>query len=273
MTPITAIEDFWGRLAAGTLAELLAPDATWDSPLEGAAAGADVREKAIPVLARWYRETRASEATPARHLRTTAASDGSRVVVEHVLALRDGLVWDQASSKARRAELFELATAVVCEGNRAVRIYFGTWSVTNGEPRMRKGPICRDEGAATRAAIEAMPVVRDYFAALAKGDPAIAGFFEPDGYFREPANNYACGRDQLQEHFQRILDLGGVGVEFLTATTNTERTRIGLELQTVKWGSKTMPVPQAGFASYDLGPHGLLSGARVYDSVVPPVLD
>ena len=29
----------------------------------------------------------------------------------------------------------------------------------------------------------------------------------------------------------------------------------------------------ARFASYDLGPHGKLQGARVYDSVVPPEID
>jgi hypothetical protein len=34
-----------------------------------------------------------------------------------------------------------------------------------------------------------------------------------------------------------------------------------------------MKVPQAGFASYDFGPHERVQGARVYDSVVPPAFD
>ena len=71
---------------------------------------------------------------------------------------------------------------------------------------------------------------------------SIIDLFKPDGYFREPANNFACGRDQLLGHFKHILELGGVG----------------------------MPEPQAGFAAYELGPNGLLQGSRAYDSVVPP---
>lgn len=61
-----------------------------------------------------------------------------------------------------------------------------------------------------------------------------------------------------------------MGIEFLTATR--QDARIGLELQTVVWGTKRMAQPQAGFAAYDLGPHGRIQGARVYDSVVPPEL-
>ena len=116
--------------------------------------------------------------------------------------------------------------------------------------------------------MDALPTVRRYFDCLATGNPEIIELFEPDGYFREPANNFACGRDQLAAHFQHILKLGGVGIDFLTATRQGDR--IGIELQTLVWGTKKMDCPQAGFAAYELGPHGKLQGSRVYDSVVPP---
>ena len=211
-----------------------------------------------------------------RHLRTTA--DERRVVVEHALLLRDGLVWNQAAGKAEAAARFELATAVVGDRDAAhpdrisaLRVYFGTWSVLGGAPRLRVGPIAPDETEHTRAVMESVPIVPHYFELLARGDAGMIQLFEPDGYFREPANNYACGRDQLLAHFEHILALGGVGVEHRTATREAER--IGLELQTVLWGPKRMPQPQAGFAIYELGTHGLLRAARVYDSVVPPTFD
>ncbi|HEY8077794.1 MAG TPA: hypothetical protein VIF62_26895, partial [Labilithrix sp.] len=149
----------------------------------------------------------------------------------------------------------------------AIRIYFGTWSLTDGTPKARLGPIAPDRGAA-----KAMQgsLIGTYFERLARGDAAIVDCFEPDGYFREPANNYACGRDQLEAHFSNILKLGGVGVELLTATCDKET--FAFEVQTITWGTKRMPAPQAGFASYDLGRHGKVAGARVYDSVVPPEL-
>src|SRR5262249_32603175 len=154
--------------------------------------------------------------------------------------------------RSEKAERFELTTALVGERSsgspapyRSIRAYFSTWSVLDGASRLRVGPICPDERAATRAAMDAMPTGRKDFECLAKGNPEIIDLFEPDGYFREPANNFACGRDQLQEHFQHILTLGGVGIEFLTATR--EEDRIGIELQTVVWGTKKMDQPQAGF--------------------------
>jgi hypothetical protein len=263
------LERFWHLLGEGNVDSLLAPACTWDDPLFDAAAGDAVRREAVPRLSGWLRE-RASDGG-AQHFRTTA--DAKRVVVEHVIRLKDGLVWNQAEQKAEKAPLFELATAIVGEraddAFGALRIYFGTWSVTGGAPRVRVGPICPDERAATKEAMNAMPTVRAYFDMLAKGDASMADLFEPDGYFREPANNFACGRDQLVAHFTHILAIGGVGIEFLTATR--EGDRLGIELQTVQWGKKKMNEPQAGFAIYELGPHGKMQGARVYDSVVPPL--
>ena len=273
--PAFPIERFWSLLAEDGgrgLAALLAPDAAWDDPLHDRASGEAVARTAIPRLSQWVRER--SSGAPIQPFRTTA--DDRRIVVESVLGLRDGLVWNQAAQRSERAARFELATAIVADraprGDRiaGVRVYFGTWAVLDGASRVRKGPICPDERAATKEAIDTLPIVRAYFDALRTGDPKIVDMFEPDGYFREPANNFACGRDQLAEHFEHILKLGGVGVEFLTATR--QGTRIGCELQTVVWGTKTMPCPQAGFAIYELGPNGKLSGARVYDSVVPPEL-
>ena len=268
------LERFWSLLLEGNLsgvAALLQPGGTWDDPLFDAATGEAVQSTAIPRLATWY-QGRASGRS-IQHLCTTA--DHKRVVVENVLGLKDGLIWNQAEQRSEKAGRFELAVALVgdrslssTESYRSVRIYFGTWSVLDGAPRVRVGPICPDERAATKEAMDALPTVRKYFDCLATGDAAIIDLFEVDGYFREPANNFACGRDQLLAHFKHILALGGVGIEFLTATRQDQR--IGLELQTVVWGSKKMACPQAGFACYELGPHGKLQGSRVYDSVVPP---
>lgn len=268
------LEQIWSLLREGDLARvagLLDHDCSWDDPLHDGASGDAVRRTAIPRLAAWY-QGRAGDRV--QHLRTTA--DQRRIVVEHVLALRDGLVWNQALRRCERAAHFELATAVVAdraggplESFHSLRLYFGTWSVLDGTPRVRVGPVAPEERDATRQAMDSVPTVRTYFDRLTTGDPAIIDMFEPDGYFREPASNYACGRDQLAAHFQHILELGGVGIDFLTATRQDER--IGLEIQTVQWGTRRMDQPQAGFASYELGPHGLLQGARVYDSVVPPL--
>jgi hypothetical protein len=275
MTRTHPLQQFWTLLASdpSKAKALLDPRGAWDDPLFDASTGPAAHETAIPRLAAWLAERRTER--PPAHLRTTA--DDRRVIVEDVLTLKDGLIWNQAEQKSEKAPRFELATAVVGDlapggaaPYRSIRLYFSTWAVTGGASRVRKGPICPDERASTKQAMDAMPTIRKYFDGLAVGDAAMIELFEPDGYFREPANNFACGRDQLAAHFVHILKLGGVGIEFLTATREDDR--IGIELQTVLWGTKKMPCPQAGLAVYELGPHGKLQGSRVYDSVVPPEL-
>lgn len=272
---VSRLELFWRSVLEGdgaSVGALLIPGGAWDDPLFDGARGAAVLEAAIPRFNAWFQAR--TEGGGVAHLRTT--SYDRRVCVESVVDLRDGLTWNQALQKSEPAERFQLAVAVV--GDRgpegrflALRTYFGTWSVLDGHPRMRVGPVAPDERDRAREALDHMPVLRRYFDLLAHGQPGMADLFEPDGYFREPASNFACGRDQLLGHFSHILALGGVGIEHLTATR--ERDRIALELQTVVWGTKRMPCPQAGFAVYDLGTHGRIVGARVYDSVVPPTFD
>jgi hypothetical protein len=271
-----ALERLWSLLLDGSLTEaaaLVDPTGAWDDPIHGAAAAEAIEAIAIPRLAAWCRGRSTGSAESIHPLRTTA--NDRRVTVETILDLKDGLVWNQAAQRAEKAQSFQLAVAAVGdrsprspESYSAIRVYFGTWSVLDGQPKMRVGPIAPDEQVAARGVIDSMPVIRRYMDCLAAGDAGIIELFEPDGYFREPANNYACGRDQLTAHFQHILTLGGVGLEFLTATREDQR--IALELQTVLWGRKRMSCPQAGFASYELGPHGKIQGSRVYDSVVPP---
>jgi hypothetical protein len=279
------LEQLWSLLLAGEVTaagallepvhEAPSPVVTWDDPLFDRAEGEDILGTAIPRLSTWVRGRSSGGPGAVQHLRTIA--DDRRVVVESVLALENGMVWKQAEQRSEKAARFELAAALVADRSstapgryRAIRVYFSTWAVLDGASRLRVGPICPDERSATKEAMDALPTVRRYFDCLATGNPEIIDLFEPDGYFREPANNFACGREQLGEHFQHILKLGGVGIELLTATRQGER--IGLELQTVVWGTKKMLQPQAGFAAYELGPHGKLQGSRVYDSVVPPEL-
>jgi hypothetical protein len=268
------LEQLWHLLREGDpapTAALLASAASWDDPLFGKVEGAAVLATAVPRLAAWLGEKSTGAVEP---LRTTA--DDKRVVVESVLGLRGGLIWNQAEQKAQKADVIQLPVAVVADRvprapdtYAAVRVYFGTWAVLDGAPKVRVGPIAPDERAETAAKLSAVPVLRRYFDLLAAGGAEIVDLFEPDGYFREPANNFACGRDQLQAHFDHILALGGVGVEFLTLTR--EDVSLAMELQTITWGRKTMDQPQAGFASYEIGPHGKLRAGRVYDSVVPPL--
>jgi hypothetical protein len=267
------LEQLWPLLLEGERARsgaLLDPVRSWDDPIFGKAEGEAVGA-AVSRLAAWLRERSTGSV---EHFRSTA--DKRRVVVESVLGLRGGSIWNQAEQKAQKADRIELPVAAVAdripgapETYDAVRVYFGTWSVLDGSPKVRLGPIAPDERALVAAKLDELPLMRRYFDLLATGRPEIADLFEPDGYFREPANNYACGHDQLQAHFGHILDLGGVGVELLTVTH--EGNALAMEVQTITWGPKKMDQPQAGFASYELGLHGKLRAGRVYDSVVPPL--
>jgi hypothetical protein len=274
MTTSHPLEQLWHLLLEGDptpTAALLGSVTSWDDPLFGRVEGDGVLATAVSRLAAWLREKGTGAVEP---LRTTA--DGERVVVESVLGIRGGLTWNQAQQKAQKADVIQLPVAVVADrvpgapgAFAAVRVYFGTWAVLEGAPKVRVGPVAPDERADAAAKLAEVPVLRRYFDLLAAGRAEIVDLFEPDGYFREPANNFACGRDQLQAHFDHILELGGVGIEFLTVTR--EDVRLAVELQTITWGRKTMDQPQAGFASYELGLHGKLRAGRVYDSVVPPL--
>jgi hypothetical protein len=138
-----ALESFWSLLAAGRIGEIAARGCKWDDPIFDAS-GAER-------LVEWFRSR--SSGGPAAHLRTIA--DERRTVVEHVLPMKNGLVWNQSTPRAEKAETYDLAAAVVADGQApygAIRVYFGTWSVLDGEPKMRVGPIAPDERARKLAA-------------------------------------------------------------------------------------------------------------------------
>jgi hypothetical protein len=46
--------------------------------------------------------------------------------------------------------------------------------------------------------------------------------------------------------------------------------RCAVEYNCVRWGRHQLP-PQAGLGVYERGPDGLLTAARVYDDIEPPV--
>jgi hypothetical protein len=134
-----SLEQFWSLLLEGEgggAAALIEEGGKWDDPLFDAAAGDAVRAVAIPRLAAWARGKAQRGAESVQHLRTTA--DEKRVVVEGVLGLRDGVVWNQAEQRSEQAERFELATALVGDRSttdpgryRSIRIYFSTWAALN----------------------------------------------------------------------------------------------------------------------------------------------
>jgi hypothetical protein len=90
---------------------LLEPNASWDDPLYDGAKGDNVKLTAIPRLAAWAQGRRIEKFV--KHLRTIA--DPKRVVIEDVLRLKDGLIWNQEKQRSEKAADFELAVTVVAD--------------------------------------------------------------------------------------------------------------------------------------------------------------
>ena len=164
-----------------------------------------------------------------------------------------------------------LPVAIVSERNpdhtlKTIRVYHSMWPLTGRHtvrpPLLPEDPSLHAEGT---------PGV--YQRALAEGDlESIVGTFEPDGYAREPSGGEYLHRgiEGLRELYAHLFaNGGGIGLEHCTLTD--DGVRCAIEYNCVRWGVTDLP-PQAGVAVYERGSAGLLSGARIYDDVEPPVV-
>jgi ketosteroid isomerase-like protein len=115
-------------------------------------------------------------------------------------------------------------------------------------------------------------VVGRYHAALDAGDAdAIVGTFAPDGYLREFVGPRSAhrGTTELRSYFVRCFSAGG-GIGLQHCAVTDDGVRCALEYNCVSWGSHDMS-PQAGIGVYERSPDGLLTAARIYDDVTPPL--
>jgi hypothetical protein len=165
----------------------------------------------------------------------------------------------------------ELPVAIVSDRNpdrtlKAIRVYHSMWPLT-GEHRVRPPLLPEDP----RLHAEGTP--GDYQRALAGGDlKGIVGTFEPDGYAREPSGGAYVhrGAEGLRELYAHLFaNSGGIPLEHCTLTDDGVRRAI--EYNCVRWGVTDIP-PQAGVAVYERASSGLLSAARIYDDVEPPIV-
>ncbi|KAJ3110359.1 hypothetical protein HDU96_006672 [Phlyctochytrium bullatum] len=238
-----------------------------DDPLVGASHGRTAVSKHLHQLSTWAQSNLVTTAPrPIETFRHIRGTDHRREFVESILAFKNGLIWKAAEQKAEVVDVCRVCVAVVGDkdpngaGFTSLRVYYGTWAVFNGTPKERIGPIVPRDTPSVNAGFAQFPVVDAYFQGLRSANvEAVLDTYEPDAYFREPANNYECGMNALRVAKGKELSLGGIDIEFQTATFD-ERT-IGVEIQTVKWGPKVFRGPQAGFAAYELGESGRLGTA------------
>jgi ketosteroid isomerase-like protein len=194
-----------------------------------------------------------------RHARTetvAATVVGDRAVVELLAYLTVG----------GREQAWPVAVVAESPDDRSVefRTYCSQWPV-DGQRHLRP-PILKAGG------VRPGDVVGRFQAALAAGDAdAIVSTFAPGGYVQEPVgpDNVHRGSAELRSFFDGWFSAGGgIGLELCEVTDDGERCAV--EYNCVRWGSHELP-PQAGIAVYERAGDGLLTAARVYDDVEPPV--
>jgi len=163
----------------------------------------------------------------------------------------------------------EIPVAIVADRSRKgideLRIYHSTWPLTgrhtNRPPLLQPDP-----------EVQEPEVLAEYQRALAAGDAeAIAGMFEPDAYFREPAGGQHIHRGQEGiARFCEWLFSNGGGIPLEHCTVTDDETACVLEYNVVRWGQSDMR-PEAGVAVYVRGDGGKLAAARIYDDADPPL--
>ena len=249
------VEEYLMLSAAGegaAVAALFEEDGAVDEPA-GNAAG----REAIEVLAErrfiWLAERRA-DVLP---LRTTAMPE--RAVHECVVTMMPS-----------GSRLVQLPVAVVGEPGPTgllarARVYHSTWPLT-GRHEVR--PPLLPPGRA----VELQGAVAAYMEALAAGDlGGILASFDEAGCAREPSGgDYTyCGRDELARFYAALFSNGG-GIQLEHCTATDDGVATAVEYNAVRWGATPLP-KQAGVAVYERGGDGLLSAARIYDDVDPPL--
>ncbi len=162
--------------------------------------------------------------------------------------------------------LWPMAVVAESHDDRSVvfRTYCSQWPV-DGRHHLR--PPILEPGLAPPG-----DVVGRYLDALDAGDAdAIVSTFAADGYLREPIGPHAVhrGTPELRAFFTRSFSAGG-GIGLQPCVVTDDGVRCALEYNDVRWGSHELS-PQAGIAVFERGPDGLLTAARIYDDVEPPL--
>ena len=146
-----------------------------------------------------------------------------------------------------------------------LRMYFSSWPLSrahaNRPPLLQSDPELHLDG-----------VVAEYQRALAAGDvEAVVATFEPDGYAREPAGGRSVhrGADGLRSFYERLFSNGG-GIPLEHCAAIDDGHKCALEYNVERWGRTELP-PQAGVAVYERSPNGMLTAARIYDDIDPPL--
>ena len=148
---------------------------------------------------------------------------------------------------------------------REMRVYYSNWPITGGHairpPMLQPDPDAQEGD-----------IVAEYQRALAAGDvDGVMAAFAPDAYVREPAGSAHVhrGTDELRALFTRFFSNGG-GIPLEHCRVTDDGRACAIEYNVVAWG-QTRLAPQAGIAVYVRGEDGLLSAARIYDDVDPPL--
>ncbi|KAJ3156305.1 hypothetical protein HK101_001487 [Irineochytrium annulatum] len=269
----------WTALIAGDADAFLGlfadpSTAVLNDPIHGASIGEPAIRTTVTKYHHFFSTRLLDSTSPPPLLRSTRSK--RRHVAEHTLTLKSGLVWDEKQSRGVESTFLHLPvayaarlapgtpkTTATTKAYDAIHLYFGTWSVTGGNNIERAGFVDQEE-------LDPVPVVDEYFRALAAGDlSATLACYEHDGYFREPSDHHVCGQDALRPHYAYFYKDGGIDVRRRSSTV--EGPTVAYEIQTHSWGKKAYEKTQAGLAVYDLGRNGRIVAARVYDSAVPPL--
>jgi hypothetical protein len=254
LTPL--IQQYLPWVAAGDLAALLeafVDQPIVDDPRLGSVIGRQAFERYLADHARWLGDR--------------------QVFVEHIATLQtvtravsEDLLHLTTLGPSPQPLALPVAVAADLDGGRlrAVRVYHSLWPLS-GKHQVRPPLLPAQPN------LQLSDVVGQYHAALTAGDAAaIVNLFEPDGVAREPSGGEYVyrGRSKLQQFYSAALAHGGIRLEHCTVTD--DGLRCALEYNAVQWGATPLP-PQAGLAVYERGPTKLLSAARIYDDVDPPL--
>jgi hypothetical protein len=249
------LSEYYPMLASGNtggLSQLIADGARIDDPIWGSVTGASDLSRYFEQAGAWLTDRDAL----VEHVAQTSAR--GRVVDEAVLRL-------QHEGKEIGLPV-ALVADVDAEGKaRWIRIYHSTWPLTGGH-RVRPPMLPGDP------ALRLSDVVADYHEALQRGElGTITRLFDAGGYVREPSGDpYVYQGTERIGHVYAALFSNGGGIKLEHCSATDDGTRCALEYNVLRWG-RTKLTPQAGVGVYERGRSGLLSAARIYDDVDPPM--
>jgi hypothetical protein len=249
-------ERYWETMLRGDADGLLRAfdgEPRVDAPHPGTVRGADAIRRFVDGTREWLAGMRA-HVSPVRTTRGEC-----RTVAEQELHLRVG------------GRDVHLPTAVVAQradvaGITRLSVYHSRWPLT-GTHEVRSPVLEADPD------LDLPDVVGRYLVALAQGNlRAVMDCFAPDAYVREPAGEPFThrGEEALRDLYLAFFENAG-GIRLDECTVTDDGVAVAVEYNVMRWGRTTLP-PQAGIAVYERDPDDLvLTAARIYDDVTPPM--